>query len=125
MNTLAVIALFLIAFLVIAAGGIAGGAVHQTPSLATSVAGCLISTLGLGLCLAGIALAKSRVATRVAEALSVIAVLYGLFQALVNIILQSDDAAALGYGVYMSAISIAAIFFLVRRAHLKASRLTT
>jgi hypothetical protein len=120
MNILAVIGLFLMGFFVLAAGGIAGGAVHQTPSIGTSIVGCVISTVGLALCLTGIAIAKSKVAVRIAEVLSVLAIAYGFFHSLVNLILQ-NDAATLGYGIYMSVISIAAIFLLVRRAHVKAS----
>jgi hypothetical protein len=122
MNVIAVIALFIVGFFVMAAGAIAGSAVHSMPSIGTSVAGCLISTVGLGLCLTGIPIAKSKLAMRVAEMLAFIAVLYGFFHSLMTIVFESGDAATLCYGLYMGIISTAAILF-VRRAHLKASHL--
>jgi len=120
MNIAAVVGLFLLGFFVMAAGGIAGGAVHQTPSFPVSAFGCLISTVGLGLCLCGMILAKSRLAMRIAEALSGLAILYGFFHSLINVILQSEFAPTLVYGAYMSLVSIAAILVL-RRAHIKSS----
>ena len=105
-----------------AAGAIAGSAVHSMPSIGTSVAGCLISTVGLGLCLIGLSIAKTKLAMRVAEILAFIAVLYGFFHSLMTIVFEAGDAATLCYGVYMGIISTAAVLF-VRRAHLKASHL--
>jgi hypothetical protein len=119
-NVIAVVALFVLGFWVMAAGGIAGGAVHQTPSIGVSILGCIISTVGLGLCLSSLALAKSRSAFRIAEVLSFLAVVYGFYGSLVNIILQSQFAPTLIYGVYMSVISIAAVL-VVRRAHIKSN----
>jgi len=124
MNLAAVVGLFFLGFWVMAAGGIAGGGVHQTPSIAVSALGCVISTVGLGICLSGLVLAKSKLTMRVAEVLSVLAILYGLFHSLVNIILQSQFAPTLIYGIYMGVVSIAA-FLLVRRAQSKSTRLAS
>jgi hypothetical protein len=117
-NVIAVFGLFVLGFWVMAAGGIAGGAVHQMPSLGVSILGCIISTVGLGLCLSGLALAKSRSAIRVAEVLSALAILYGFFHSLLNIIFQYQSAGTLIYGIYMTAVSIAAVL-VVRRPHIK------
>jgi hypothetical protein len=114
----AVFGLFLLGFGLMAAGGIAGGALHQMPSTGASILGCVISTVGLGLCLSGLVLAKSRPAIRVAEVLSALAILYGFFHSLVNIIFQFQFAGPLIYGIYMSAMSIVAVL-VVRRAHIK------
>jgi hypothetical protein len=77
----------------------------------------LISTVGLGLCLAGVVIEKSKPSMRVAEMLAVAAVFYGFFHSLMTIVLESGDMATLCYGIYMGIISTAAILF-VRRAHL-------
>ena len=121
-NVAAVFGLFLLGFWIMAAGGIVGGAVHQTPSIAVSILGCIISTVGLGICLSGLALAKSRLATRVAEVLSFFAILYGFFHSLVNIIFQHQFAGTLIYGIYMAGISITAVL-VVRRADMRLTRL--
>lgn len=123
MNLIAVVALFIVGIFglfVMAASAIVGSAVHVMPSIGTMVAGSVISTVGLGLCLAGIAVAKSKLAVRVAEIPAVLAVLYGSFQSLTTIVLESGNAATLGWGIYMGIISIAAALF-IRQAHLKAS----
>ena len=99
MNVAAVIGLFLLGFWVMAAGDIAGGAVHQIPSIDLTILGCIISTVGLALCLSGLALAKSRSATSVAEVLSFLAILYGVFHSLINIIFQHQSAGTLIYGI--------------------------
>lgn len=122
MNIAAVFGLFLFGFFVMAAGGIAGGAVHQTPSIGMSILGCIISTVGLGICLSGLALAKSRLALRVAEVLSFLAILYGFFHSLLNIFFQHQFAGTVIYGIYMAGISIAAVL-VVRRADTKLTRL--
>lgn len=105
-----------------AAGGIAGSAVHQIPSISASILGCIISTVGLGICLSGLALAKSRLAIRVAEVLSFLAILYGIFNSLLNIVFQHQFAGTLIYGVYMAGISIAAVL-VIRRADVRLTRL--
>ena len=120
MNLAAVVGLFLLGFFVMAAGGIAGGAVHQTPSFAASAFGCLISTVGLGVSLCGMIIAKSKLAMRFAEVLAGLAILYGFFHSFTNIILQSESAPTLIYGVYMSLASIAAALVL-SRAHIWSS----
>jgi hypothetical protein len=106
-----------------AAGAIVGEAVHSMPSIGASVVGCLISTVGLGLCLTAVFIAKSNLATLVAEILSFNGVRYGFFHSLMTIAFESGNAATLSYGVYMGIISTAAILF-IRRAHLKASRVS-
>ena len=124
MNLAAVGGLFLLGLFLMAAGGIAGGSVHQTPSLTVSALGCVISTIGLGICLSGLVLAKSKLTMRVAEVLSILAILYGFFHSLVNIVFQFGFAPAAIYGIYMSLVSIAAVL-LVRRAHIKSTRLAS
>lgn len=120
MKMVTVVGLFVLGIFVMAFGGVFGGAVHSMPSIGVSAIGCIISTLGLGLCLSGLAVAKSGVTMLVAEIFSFIAILYGLFLSLANIILQSQVAPTLMYGVYMGAISITAVL-VVRRAHMKST----
>jgi hypothetical protein len=123
MNLVAVVGLFIVGIFglfVMAAGAIAGSAVHVMPSIGTMLAGCAISTVGLGFCLAGVAVAKSKLAVRVAELPAVLAVLYGFFHSLMTIVLESGNAATLGWGIYVGIISVAAALF-IRQAHLRAS----
>ena len=115
------VGLFVLGFWVMIVGGLAGSAVHMDPSTAVSGMGCIISTIGLGLCLSGLAVARSRVTRGIAEVLSCLAILYGFFHSLLNIIHQSDTPATLVYGIYMSAISITGIL-VIRRFHIKAKR---
>jgi hypothetical protein len=121
-NVVAVFGLFLLGFWVMAAGGIVGSAVHQMPSIGVSILGCIVSTVGLGLCLSRLALAKSRLAIRLAEVLSFFAILYGLFHSLTNIIFQHQFTGTLIYGIYMAGISIVAVL-VVRRADMRLTRL--
>jgi hypothetical protein len=118
MRVFAVSVLFVLGFWIMAAGGILGGGVHQIPTIRTSAIGCLASTAGLGLCLSGLAIAKSRLAVKVAEVLSILAILYGFFHSLLNIVFQAQVAPTLIYGVYMAAISSAALL-LFRRSYLR------
>jgi hypothetical protein len=113
MRVIAIAGLFVFGFWGMAAGGVVGSAVHQIPSLGKSVLGCVISTVGLGLCLSGLVVAKSTLAMRVARDLAYIAILYGIFQSLANIILQSQIRPTLMYGIYMSVISIVAILLVM------------
>ena len=115
------VGLFVLGFWAMVAGGIAGGAVHMYPSIVVSVVGCIISTIGLGLCLCGLAVARSAMTRGIAEVLSCLGVLYGFYHSLVNIIFQADTPATLVYGVYMSAISIIGVL-VIRRFHIKAKR---
>jgi hypothetical protein len=114
MRVLRVSVLFVTGFWVMAAGGILGGGVHETPTITTSAIGCLVSTAGLGLCLAGLAVGKSKSAMSVAVGLSVFAILYGFFQSLLNLIYQAQAAPTLIYGLYMGATSITAALVLRR-----------
>jgi hypothetical protein len=66
------------------------GGVDATPTITTSAIGCLVSTAGLGLYLAGLAVGKSKAAMRVAVGLSGFAILYGFFQSLLNLIYQAQ-----------------------------------
>ena len=120
MKAVTVVALFVLGVFVMAFGGLFGGAVHSMPSIGVSAIGCVISTLGLGLCLSGLAVAKSGVTLLLAEILSFIAILYGFFLSLMNIIFQSQFAPTLIYAIYMSVISIAGVL-VVRRAHVKST----
>jgi hypothetical protein len=113
MRVIAIAGLFVLGFWCMAAGGIVGGAVHQIPSIGKSVLGCAISTVGLGLCLSGLVVAKSSLTMRVARDLACIAILYGIFGSLENIILQSQIRPTLIYGIYMSVISIVAILLVM------------
>jgi hypothetical protein len=114
MRVLRVLVLLIAGFWIMAAGGMLGGGVDATPTITTSAIGCLVSTAGLGLCLAGLAVGKSKSAMSVAVGLSVFAILYGFFQSLLNLIYQAQAAPTLIYGLYMGAISIAAALFLRR-----------
>jgi hypothetical protein len=124
MNLAAVVGLFLLGFWVMAAGGIADGSVHQTPSLGVSALGCIISTVGLGICLSGLVLAKSKLTMRVAEVFSVLAVLIRILSLARNIVFQFRFAPTVICGLYMSLGSIAAVL-VVRRAHIKSTRLAS
>ena len=79
MRVLRVLVWLIAGFWIMAAGGMLGGGVDATPTITTSAIGCLVSTTGLGLYLAGLAVGKSKAAMRVAVGLSVFAILYGFF----------------------------------------------
>jgi hypothetical protein len=121
MRLIAVVGLFVLGFWVMVAGGIAGSAVHMYPSIVVSVVGCMISTIGLGFCLSGLAVARSALTRGLAHVLSGLGVLYGFYHSLINIIYQAETLATLIYGIYMSAISIIGVL-VIRRFHIKAKR---
>ena len=121
MRAIGIICLFLLGFFLLAAGGNAGGATHQTPSAGLCAVGCVVSTMGLALILSGLSLAKSKFSRRLATVFAGLAVGSGLFQALINLIFQSQFVPTLVYGLYMMATSIAAVL-VVRRIDINASQ---
>jgi hypothetical protein len=121
LRLVAVVSLFILGFWIMAAGGIVGSGVHMEPTIGSGLLGGIISTLGLGVCLSGLAVARSRLTRRMAEALSCVGVLYGFYCSLINIIHQSDTPGTLLYGMYMSVLSIIGVLA-IRRLHMKANR---